>query len=95
MSFLLFFSSTLFIVCLIEFFYIRFQWTKVTDVQDITKDVASITTIDRNKHYNKVIVFLGKVLNKFSKLLIIPIILLLFVNTVLSFILSGLLWLVF
>lgn len=82
-------------ILIIESTYVYFQWTKVADVIDISKEVASVTTLNQNKHYNKVIMFLGKMLSKFSKLLIIPIIGILIVNTIFSLFFGFLAWLIF
>jgi len=80
------------IINLVELGYMWFQWDKISVTLDITKGVVNIA--GQKEKLDAIASIVLSVLSKFKGLVMIPIILLLFINLiasiVLGFILSGL-----
>jgi len=64
------------------------KWSDIQDYKEIGEGVASITKLDKNKHYSKFVKIAGWVLKKFKVLLFIPAIILIFANLIASSILG-------
>lgn len=80
---------------LIQVIYFYNKWSEIKEYIDLTSQVTNSLNVNKLKSYNLLVKFLGKIIKSFKKLLIIPIIVLLILNTLISLILSGIILLIF
>jgi len=83
------YSLILFIlVCLAQYMFFLWKRSDIREYQEIGSDVANLTGVDKHHVYKKSIRIVGNILNNFKTLLIIPIIILLILNLILSVIIG-------
>lgn len=76
-------------LCLLEYGFYYWKKSKVNDYQEIVLGVADITTLNNKDAYKRSVIFLSNMLNMFKRFLWPMVIIILFINFIISLILGG------
>jgi len=83
------------ILVAVQFGFLYMKWSDIQDYRELYNGVTDATGISAHKKHKALIVVISKVLSIFQKLIIIPIVVLLVADLIVSLILGGILAIIF
>mgnify|MGYP000312492955 FL=1 len=80
---------------MIQFLFIWVKWSDIRDYRELGTDIADMTGVSKKSFYEKLVRTFGFLWSNFKKMLIIPIVVIVFINFVVSLVLGGILSIIF